>query len=100
MKPNSLTTPPRVIPSRGFCRDGYPFDFDASLRYGRPRTGWDIKPHPPIIGSLSGFLPLQDAFVIATSQAKRPFGPGATSVPVNLVQQTIVPGLAKTGYRS
>lgn len=97
---NSLTNPPNVIPSRGYCRDGYPFDFDASLRYGRPRTGYDIKPYPPIIGALSGFLPLQDWWTLSTSKAKRPFGPGVASVPVNLVQQTLMPGLAKTGYKA
>lgn len=78
-------------------RNGYPFDFDASLRYTRPRVGFDVFPYPTSIGAISGTLRQFDALIVGYPMAKAPSGPGVTTTPSNLQWQMIVPGLSKQG---
>jgi hypothetical protein len=78
-------------PRRG---NGYPFDFDGSERYTRPKTGIDFFPYPPIVGMLSGFMPQMDLFVWSQAYGKKAYGPGTAPI-VNLGYQAYVPGLTK-----
>lgn len=84
-------------PDKKQGRNVSPIDFDGSLRITRFRTGWSPTPYPPIIGCLSGFLPLQDSLAYAQKLARMPMGPNVTTVPVNLQNQAVIPALAKTG---
>lgn len=74
---------------------GYPFDFDGSLRFTRPKTGIDYFPYPPRIGMVSGFMPQLDSWVWAQGYGKNAYGPGTTQPVVNLGYQVTVPGLNK-----
>lgn len=85
------------FPRQAKGRDNYPFDFDGSERFARPKTGIDKWPYPPIIGAVSGFWQQQDALVLPSRIGKMPSGPGATTVPINLQWQIFVPGLTKVG---
>jgi hypothetical protein len=82
---------------RSGARDGYPFDLDASLRYTRFGTGTAIHPFPPVIGMVSGILPLFDDWTMREAIARPAYGPGSTTVPLNLQWQATVPGLTKMG---
>lgn len=58
------------------CRgDGYPFDFDASLRITRLPDGVTLHPHPQIIGHMNVELPLFDAKQILPAAASSGWGP-------------------------
>lgn len=87
--------------SRSGQADGYPFDFDASLRFVRLATGIDFWPthsnydNYQQLGCVSGFMPQQDATVWATMFGKDPFGPIASALPENLQYQITIPGLNK-----
>ncbi len=75
----------------------YPYDLDGSLRYTRFKTGIDNFPYPSIIGAVSGFYPEQDFTVWRGMFGRMPFGPGTTTLPLNLQMQITVPGLTKMG---
>lgn len=81
--------------------NGYPFDFDGSLSYVRPKTGRDYFPTVggdgtiAQIGAVSGFMMQRDASVWAGMTARFPSGPGSTTNPLNLQWQITVPGLSK-----
>lgn len=77
------------------CGNGYQFDLDGSLRYGRPKTGYDYFPYPPISGTISGILPIFNPAVWAGLYAPQPFGPGVGPSPVNLQWQVTINGLSK-----
>lgn len=87
--------------SRAGKVDAYPFDFDASERWTRPKTGADIFPQPnnfnsfAHLGSMPVTLPLQDAFVYGQAYGRDPYGPIVSALPVNLQWQITVPGLNK-----
>lgn len=82
--------------------DGYQFDLDGSLRYNRFATGVDYFPFVggdgvvPQIGAVSGIFPQMDVFIWQQMTGKIPFGPGSTTVPINLQYQITVPGLSKS----
>lgn len=57
------------------CGDNYPFDFDASLRHTRIPDAVTLHPHPPMIGMLSGLLPLFDQQFILPQSASSGWGP-------------------------
>jgi len=76
-------------------KTSYPFNFDASLRYMRPKTGIDFFPYPYLIGALNPFWQMQDVFVYQGAFKVAPFGPGTTTQPRNLQNQLQVPGLNK-----
>jgi len=80
---------------RSGCADSYPLDLDGAERQVRFRTGVSPRPYPPIIGCVSGFLPQMNPAVWAGMYFKEPWGPGVTTVPVNLQWQITVPGLQK-----
>lgn len=86
---------------RNGAADGYPFDFDGSLRHVRPRTGIDYYPSHSNrdnfakLGLVSGFMPLMDAFKYSTMVAPIGYGPSLNPAPANLQWQIIVPGLDK-----
>ena len=81
---------------------GYPYDLDGAIRFARPATGVDYFPWVggdgtvPQIGMVSGFLRQMDMTVWGQMTGKLPFGPGSTTIPLNLQWQTTVPGLVKT----
>jgi hypothetical protein len=81
--------------------NGYPFDFDASERFTRPKTGYDFWPthsnkdNFAKLGCVSGLLPEMDDFVWGQGYGKDPFGPIVSELPVNLQWQVTVPGLNK-----
>lgn len=75
---------PQPWPMRAGC-DGYPFDFDSSLRYSRPATGtylpsqWHYNTSAGDgwldgIEPFMGLIPWQD-YAREYSQGKRPAGP-------------------------
>lgn len=73
----------------------YPIDVDASLRFTRfAKDPLDLNafPNPATfpggngaagIGAWGFFMPMQDAYAIAVSFAKSPWGPGVNSIPAN-----------------
>jgi len=73
----------------------YPLDLDGSERFTRFATGVGIFPRPPMIGSISGILPLMDDFFYASGYAPPGYGPSANPAPVNLQWQAMFPGLTK-----
>lgn len=73
----------------------YPFDFDGSERQVRFKTGTDPKPYPPIIGSISGFLPQMDWRVWGQGYGRKGYGPTWQSFPINLQWQMTVASLNK-----
>lgn len=81
--------------------NGYPFDLDGSLRYGRPKTGIDKFPFiggdgtVSQIGNVSGFLRQMDGRVWGQMTGKLPSGPGSTTYPINIAWQVTIPGLVK-----
>lgn len=87
--------------SRAGAGDHYPFDYDASLRYTRQKTGYDFFPvldnaHTfQQLGCVSGLMPEQDILVWAQGYAKDPFGPIVSQLPANLQWQITIPGLSK-----
>jgi hypothetical protein len=82
---------------RNGASDGYQFDLDASERFTRFGGGSAVHPYPPIIGMLSGMLPLYDNVVRFEAFAKNPAGPGSTTYPLNFQWQVTIPGLTKMG---
>ena len=82
--------------------NGYPFDFNGSLRYPRPKTGIDYFPRVggdgtvSQIGMVSGFMAQQDMLIWSQMTGKVPFGPGSTTLPLNLQWQITPPGLIKS----
>lgn len=78
----------------------YPFDLDASERQQRFKTGEDIFPYPPLIGLVSGFLPLMDWRIWGQGYGKPGFGPTSETqpFPLNLQWQINIPGLSKMNY--
>jgi len=59
------------------CDSSYPYDFDPSLRYTRVPDKVSLHPHPPMIGMLSGTLPLFDHWAVSPISASSGFGPMA-----------------------
>ena len=58
-------------------KDGYPYDFDASLRITRFPGEYTLHPHPQMIGSVNPFLPLFDMQQVIPMSASSGFGPMA-----------------------
>lgn len=56
------------------ANDGYPFDFDASLRNTRGDVDHSMHPYPQMIGSLNSGLPLFDAKQVLPMNASSGFG--------------------------
>lgn len=82
---------------RSGASDHYPFDLDGSERFTRFSNVSATHPFPPIIGMISGIAPLFDSLVMRDAIARPAFGPGSTTIPVNLQWQVTVPGLTKMG---
>ena len=86
---------------RNGAADGYPFDFDASLRHVRPPTGYDYFPtHSNAdnfqkLGLVSGFLNQMDQLVFNQSYGKLASGPIVSTLPENLQWQINIQGLDK-----
>lgn len=82
-------------------QDRYPLDLDGSLRYTRPKTGYDYWPtHSNYdnfqqLGYVSGFLPEMDTRVWSQLYGRWPSGPSVNPLPLNLQWQITVPGLTK-----
>lgn len=55
----------------------YPLNLDASLRFTRDDFMRSSHPHPPMIGGLSGLLPLYDVPVIEALNVASGWGPMA-----------------------
>jgi hypothetical protein len=92
--------PTAILPAIEF--NGYPYDLDGSLSYARPKTGLDYFPWVggdgtiAQIGAVSGFMQQQDVRVWSQMTGKNPFGPGSTTMPLNLQWQMTPPGLIKS----
>lgn len=74
-----------------------PYDTSGELRNTRPRTGIDIKPYPPIIGSITGILPLYDRSIMIGGVAKTAAGPGSGVAYTNGPQLAVFYQLPKQG---
>lgn len=87
--------------SRAGKVDAYPFDYDASERFTRPKTGADRFPQPnnhnsmAQLGNMSPMLRLFDTSVLGMAYGRDPYGPIVSALPVNLQWQIVVPGMSK-----
>jgi len=108
-----------IFKNPGHERSGYPFDYDASLRYTRPKTGLDYFPEPSNYSAfqkaglymnggmgVSGLFAEQDPLVWAQGYGKDPFGPIVSAYPdlannqgfatsASFWTQVMIPGLSK-----
>jgi hypothetical protein len=86
---------------RNGAADGYPWDYDASLRFVRPKTGIDEYPtHSNAdnfakYGCMPATYPLYDNWVWGQMWGKSPGGPISSPLPHNLQWQITIPGLDK-----
>lgn len=78
-------------------KNNYPLDLDGGLKHTRYAVGISPMPYPPIIGCMTGFLPLQDISVLSNARGKVSFGPNISNSPLNLVNQITIPELSKVG---
>lgn len=84
-------------------RSPRPGEYGLDLDAGERRTRFiDMRAPvvtPPMVGALSGFLPLFDIrSIVYAGVAKAGFGPGTTQYPVNLQWQVNVEGLDKRSF--
>lgn len=88
----ALITGQPWVPREGPYQPG---DYDGGERITRPRATPNGRfPYPYIIGSVSGFMPMQDTLSESFAWAKNAFGPGISTPTPQPIQVTF-PGLPK-----
>ena len=73
----------------------YPLDVNGDVAHTRFAKSVGVYPTPPVIGCITGFMPLQDMFVLRSAYGKAPSGPNVTTSPLNLQWQMTIPELTK-----
>lgn len=74
-------------------REKYPIQFSQGLNYTRLPTGYGIRPYPPMIGAVSGILPLYDVRQIGAI-GHVPWGVSAEQA-TPMFSQAIYPNMSK-----